>query len=238
MIYRKSLTVKSHHNLAEIIDLSSSLSRKLSLEKANFHPAGTIKKADWDIFKVLTDIQKQRSDIDRAANLFTEAILSAAHESIPRARLQTPLVTRAGQTSKRHEWSRRENGRSLRTDYPETPTLWWRKGVTEKKKLARENDISESRERHQWMMTTTKTVLFVDGKPVTGNASANVFFQSVWDRVNLPQDRVRYVRQETKPLTNHKEEVSPYISDSLTMQPWRRRNRRVLMTSLMKYWST
>jgi hypothetical protein len=54
-------------------------------------PSWNYKKADWNVFKILTDrncknIQTQTSDVDKAASLFTEAILSAAQESIPRGR--------------------------------------------------------------------------------------------------------------------------------------------------------
>ena len=49
-----------------------------------------------------------------------------------------------------------------------------------------------------------------------------MFFAKVYEaesRVNLPQERIRDVRRETKTLSNHmaEEEVSPYMSDSLTM---------------------
>jgi hypothetical protein len=66
-----------------------------------------------------------------------------------------------------------------------------------------------------------KTVLLVGGEPVTGKAAANVFAR-VYEAesiVNLLQERVRKVRQKTRPLENHREsEVSPYMSNSLTMQ--------------------
>ena len=64
-----------------------------------------------------------------------------------------------------------------------------------------------------------KTVLLADGEPVTGNAAANVFAYEAESSVSLPQERVRDVRQETKILKeNHREnELSPYMSDSLTM---------------------
>ena len=61
-----------------------------------------------------------------------------------------------------------------------------------------------------------KTVLLVDGEPVTGKADANVFAKAYESEssVNPPQERVRDVRQETKILQeNHREnEESPYMS--------------------------
>jgi len=54
-------------------------------------PSCNCKKSDWNVFKIFTDrycktIQAQTSDVDKAASLFTEAILSAALQSIPRGR--------------------------------------------------------------------------------------------------------------------------------------------------------
>ena len=139
----------SHREVSAVfIDLSLSLSRKLSLEKANL---------------------SERFDEEKAE--------------------QT-----------RKSWHEKKASLNLEKD---TTKLWHLTNLL--------ND-----DNHQ----QKKTVLLVDGKPVTGKAAANVFAKAyeAESRVNLPQDRVRDVRQETKTHTNHREEMSPYMTDSLTMQ--------------------
>lgn len=54
-------------------------------------PSWNYKKADWDLYKTLTDsntssINVSNLDVDTAASMFTEAVLSAAQKSIPRGR--------------------------------------------------------------------------------------------------------------------------------------------------------
>jgi len=171
--------------------------------------------------------------------LFTEAILGAAHQSIPRGRrldykpfwtseldkLQNQM-NEARETMEENPSEKIPMHKQLRKRFDEEKAEQTRKSWHEKTAyLNLEKDTTKLWHIIKLLNDDNrqqkKTVLLVDGEPVTGKEAVNVFAKAyeAESSVNLPQERVRHLRQEAKILKeNHREnEVSPYMSDRLTM---------------------
>ena len=209
-------------------------------------PSWNYKKADWDLFKSLTNsntssINVSNLDVDRAADLFTEAVLCAAQKSIPRGRRRDykPFWTPELDSLHKQLSEAREN---MEQDPSEQniSTHNHLKNTFEGKKTAQiqsswhEKTASLNLEKDSqklWQLTTLlnndnhqqrQTVLQSGDDCVTGKAAANVFAKAyeAESTVHLSQDRIRDVRQETRNLREHhrNDGESPCMKDSLNMQ--------------------
>jgi hypothetical protein len=208
-------------------------------------PSWNYKKADWGLFRKLTDestsnIKVAGLDVDKAASLFTSTVLSAAHKAIPRGRRRDykpfwneELEHLHGQLSDARDKLEQDPSRErvdrhnlLKTSFEQKKTELAQQSWHDKTaSLNLEKDTGKL-----WQLTNmlngdnqqrAKTTLLTNGGCVAGREAANVFakaYEGV-SRVEIPQERVREVRQETRALREQcTNEPSPCMSDSLTMQ--------------------
>jgi len=209
-------------------------------------PSWNYKKANWDLFKKLTDsnasnIQVSKLNVDKASNLLTTAVLNAAHKSIPRGCRKDYKPFWNEELDDLHkQLSGAREQMELDPSVKNIASHDMRRATFEQKKTEliqeswQDKTASlnfEKDTKKLWQLTSVlnddnrqqrKTTLLTGDGCSTGKAAANVFaktYEAV-STVTLPQERIREVRQETRAfLAEQKNEASPlYMSDSMTMQ--------------------
>ena len=222
-----------------ILTLKKQVSRQ-----SKFPPSWNYKKANWSLYKSLTDkntssIQVSKSNADKAASLFTSAVLSAAKEAIPRGRRKDYLpfwneelellhkelsdarekleTEPSPENKEKHDLAKaafEEKKKSLTQEswQDKTASLNFEKDT---KKLWHLVNVLNDENRQQ-----RSTTLVADNECVTGKKAANLLaktYEAV-SRVNIPQERVKEVRQEANLLLEeNSNNTHSCMADSLTM---------------------
>ena len=220
--------------------------QKQITRESKLPPSWNYKKADWDLYKTLTDsntssIQVSKLDVDKATTLFTDAILSAAQKSIPRGRRRDykpfwnpELDSLHKQLSDAREKMEQDPSETNVAEHNRLKDLFEKEKTTQIQSSWQEKTASLNLEKDSqrlWQLTKQlnednrqqrNTVLHIGDQIFTGKTAANVFAKVYGEdsTAHVQQERVREVRQETQSIqSDHRDrEDSPCMTDSLTMQ--------------------
>ena len=206
---------------------------KLAARQEKLPPSWNYKKANWNVFKQLSDELTSDIDttkVDKSSREWTDAILQAARDSIPRGRRKNykPFWSRDLEDLHKKLSTARD---ALEQDPSDRNTAKYKSARTEFDLLKTQSTQSSWKEKTQglnfstnsnklWQLTKTlnednahygKTTLVIDDKHVSGKEAGNVFAKqyAAVSTIEISQNRVREVRQESRELTEQHQGPSP-----------------------------
>ena len=206
-------------------------------------PSWNYKKANWDLFKQLSDDYTrsiETNKVEQSSKEWTAAVLKAAQESIPRGRRRDykpfwnkELEDLHNKLSSAMEEMERDPSNSniakhnlARTNFDQLKKKLTQESWKEKTQGLTFNNNSKK----LWELTGAlngdnirygKTTLILNDRHVTGKEASNVFakqYEAV-STIEVNQDRIREVRQETRLLDEQQEGPTPNcMSDPFHMR--------------------
>jgi len=221
------------------------IQKRVTTFSGRLPPSWNYKKADWGLFKKLTDINTcsiavKDLSVDKATNLLTTAILEAAKKAIPRGRrrdykpfwnselqdMHTQLSAAREEMEKEPSDQNSKKHQQLRADFEAKKKTLTQKSWHEKTaSLNLEKDSQKL-----WQLTNMlnddnsqrgRTTLQSKEGFLTGKAAANRFAKvyQAESSVNISQEKKRNIREKSRSLRAEQEaaEAEQYMTESLTM---------------------